>query len=290
MSHKVDSAVIMAAGMSSRFVPLSHEMPKALLNVRGEILIERQIRQLQKAGIQQIVVVIGYKKEQFQYLKDQFGVILVENPEYDTRNNHASIYWAREYIRNSYICSSDNYFLVNPFENHVTESYYSALYVNGKTKEWCMQENESGLITSVHIGGKNAWYMLGHAFWSQKFSEKFLEILEKEYNLPKTQDLLWESIFTDHLHELPMKIRKYEDHMLFEFDSLEELRMFDPVYKTCSGSMILADIAAALQCQEQELTNFTPQKKNNGDIIGFTFQAPSGQYRYFYDDKTMEAL
>ena len=41
----------MAAGTSSRFAPLSYETHKSLLTVRGEVLIERQIRQLQEAGV-----------------------------------------------------------------------------------------------------------------------------------------------------------------------------------------------------------------------------------------------
>ena len=64
---KVDNAILMAAGASSRMVPLSYECPKALLNIRGEILIERQIRQLQERGIKEIVVVLGYQKEKFYY-------------------------------------------------------------------------------------------------------------------------------------------------------------------------------------------------------------------------------
>ena len=43
--YRVENAIIMAAGFSSRFAPLSYETPKGLLNVRGEIMIERQIRQ-----------------------------------------------------------------------------------------------------------------------------------------------------------------------------------------------------------------------------------------------------
>ena len=62
------NAIIMAAGMSTRFVPLSVEMPKALIRVRGEVLIERQIKQLKAAGISEIVVVTGYLKEQFDYI------------------------------------------------------------------------------------------------------------------------------------------------------------------------------------------------------------------------------
>lgn len=45
--YKVKNAIIMAAGMSTRFAPLSYEKPKTLLRVKGEILIEREIRQLQ---------------------------------------------------------------------------------------------------------------------------------------------------------------------------------------------------------------------------------------------------
>ena len=70
---KVDNAIIMAAGTASRFVPLSYEKPKALVEVRGEVLIERQIRQLREAGIKEIIVVTGYKAEQFEYLKDRAG-------------------------------------------------------------------------------------------------------------------------------------------------------------------------------------------------------------------------
>jgi CTP:phosphocholine cytidylyltransferase-like protein len=59
MGYKVDNAVIMAAGTSSRFAPLSYERPKALIEVRGEVLIERQIKQLREAGIDDIIVVIA---------------------------------------------------------------------------------------------------------------------------------------------------------------------------------------------------------------------------------------
>ena len=67
MGYLVDNAIIMAAGISSRFAPISYERPKALIKVKNEILIERQILQLKEAGIPQIIVVTGYKKEQFSY-------------------------------------------------------------------------------------------------------------------------------------------------------------------------------------------------------------------------------
>ena len=92
MEHKkfkIDNAVILAAGFSSRFAPLSLHTPKALLKVKGEILIERQIRQLQEAGIRDIYVVTGYLGQQFDYLRERAGVSLIENKEYQVRNNHS---------------------------------------------------------------------------------------------------------------------------------------------------------------------------------------------------------
>lgn len=77
MSYCVDNAIILAAGTASRFAPLSYEKPKALIEVKGEVLIERQIRQLQEAGIPEIILVVGYKKEQFYYLQEKFGVRIV---------------------------------------------------------------------------------------------------------------------------------------------------------------------------------------------------------------------
>ena len=67
--YPVDNAVILAAGTSSRFAPLSYEKPKGLITVRGEVLIERQIRQLKEAGIQEILIVVGYQKESLNISK-----------------------------------------------------------------------------------------------------------------------------------------------------------------------------------------------------------------------------
>ena len=80
--YRVENAVILAAGLSSRFAPISYEKPKGLLKVRGEVLVERQIEQLLAAGITDITVVVGYKKEYFFYLEDKFGVSIVVNPDY----------------------------------------------------------------------------------------------------------------------------------------------------------------------------------------------------------------
>ena len=285
MGYKVDNAVIIAAGFSNRFAPISYEKPKALLEVRGEILIERQIRQLLEKGIDRIILVTGYKKEQFSYLKDKFGLIILENPEYRTRNNHSTIYTARDYLRNTYICSSDNYFLENPFEAEVEESYYAAVFAPGKTDEWCLRTDSDDYITGVSIGGIRQWYMLGQVFWSADFSRQFLSILEQEYEKEETYGKLWESVYLEHTDRLRLKIRRYEKDQIYEFDTLDELRLFDEKYRTDSGSEIMARLAEALHCSEVDMRNMRTLKASPDNAAGVLFSYRDREYRYLYESQ-----
>ncbi len=57
--YKVDNAIIMAAGFASRCAPLSYERPKGLFKVRGEVLIERQIRQLRRRRLHERIVLLS---------------------------------------------------------------------------------------------------------------------------------------------------------------------------------------------------------------------------------------
>lgn len=279
---KADNAIILAAGVSSRFAPLSYERHKAMAEVRGEVLIERQIRQLKEAGIPDIYIVTGYKAEQFEYLKDKFGVKLIHNPDYLVRNNNSSLWVAKHILANSFICSSDNYFAGNPFMEEPEGSYYSAVYSEGHTDEWCMETDEDGYISKVTVGGEKAWYMLGHVFWSREFSEKFIGILEEEYDLPETAPKLWEDIFIGHLDDLKMKIRKYPEGHIFEFDTLDELREFDESYVEDTRSALIKKAAMNLGVAESDIVRIRSIKGEGLLPIGFEFDCSKGHYRYNY--------
>mgnify|MGYP001091398389 CR=1 FL=1 len=243
MKYKVDNAIIMAAGMANRFAPLSYICPKPLLNVKGEILIERQIQQLKNAGIYDIIVVVGYMKEKFFYLADKYNVSIVENPEYMVRNNNSSIFAVKDYLGNSYICSADNYFIKNPFEQEVVGgAYYAAVYSSEKTDEWCLAIDKHDFITGVTIGGNSQWYMIGHVFWTEEFSKKFVRILEEEYPKEETKSKLWEAIYVEHMDELKLRIRRYRREEILEFDSLDELKNFDKRYQQKDALEIIRDI------------------------------------------------
>ena len=109
------NAIILAAGKSTRFAPFTYEKPKGLFNVRNEVLVERQICQLKEAGIKDIYIVVGYMKEKFFYLEEKYNVKLIINNNFSNKGNIYSLYSARNFLANSFICCADHYFLKNPF-------------------------------------------------------------------------------------------------------------------------------------------------------------------------------
>ena len=278
--YKVDNAIIMAAGLSSRFVPISYEKPKGTVEVKGEVLIERQIRQLQEAGIDDIVVVVGYRKEEFFYLEDMFGVSLVVNNEYAERNNNSSLKAVADRLGNTYICSSDDYFVANPFESYVYRAYYAAEYVAGPTEEWCLTtRGKDRLISEVTIGGAGAWVMIGHAYFDRAFSRRFVQILDAVYDEPETRDKLWEQIYVDHLSELPMVMRPYPAGVIWEFDSLADVAGFDPAFIVNVGSDILDNICQVLECARSDIYGIVAIKQG---LTNFSFRFKVGEQEYVY--------
>ncbi len=287
--YKVDNAVILAAGLSSRFAPISYEKPKGLLKVRGEVLIERQIEQLLAAGITDITVVVGYKKEYFFYLEDKFGVSIVVNPDYASRNNSSSIKRVEDRLGNTYICSSDDYFTENPFEPYVWKAYYAVEYAEGPTTEWCVTTGAHDRITAVTIGGTDAWYMIGHVYFDRAFSAAYVPLLDAVYDNPATVDKLWEHIYLDHIKDLDMMARRYPAGTIFEFDSLDEVRAFDPLFLENLDSEVFDNIVATLGCTKGEIHDVYPLKQGLTNL-SCHFATADGEYVYRHPGIGTEAM
>lgn len=278
------NAIIMAAGTSSRFVPLSAECPKGLLEVKDEVLIERQIRQLKEAGISDITIIVGYKADMFAYLNGKFGVDIVLNEDFARYNNTSSLIRVIDRLDNTFVCSSDNYFPENLFIADSPDSYYSALYAEGKTNEYCLTTNGEDFITDVRVGGRDAWYMVGHVFFNHAFSEAFRKIMIEEYKNETTKQGYWEDLYIRYLDQLPkMKINRYKEGDIQEFDSLDELRLFDVSYVGDTRSSVVKSICKSLNIQEADVYGFK-NIKHHGDFLHFQFKV--GDITYEYNDKT----
>ena len=121
-------AIILAAGLGTRLRPMTENTPKALVQVNQKPLIEYQIEFLKEKGINEIIIIVGYLKEQFDYLKEKYGVRLVFNDKYADYNNFYSLYLVKEELANSYVIDADNYLFKNMFRNDLTRSTYFSVY------------------------------------------------------------------------------------------------------------------------------------------------------------------
>lgn len=158
-NKKPKNAIILAAGYGMRMVPINTEVPKGLLEIHGEPLIERLIKQLQEVGITDIYIVVGYMKERYEYLIDLYQVQLIVNMEYSSKNNLHSLAKVLPYLSNSYIMPFDIWCDKNPYKSYEFYSWYlvseessneSSVWVNRKS-ELVVVSPESGGNTMIGI-------------------------------------------------------------------------------------------------------------------------------------------
>ena len=239
---------------------------------------------MKEAGIADITLVVGYKAEMFAYLCDKYGVDIVLNEDFARYNNTSSLIRVIDKLDNTFVCSSDNYFPENVFMNDSDDSYYSALYAEGETNEYCLTTDADDYITDVRVGGRDAWYMVGHVFFNREFSEAFRNIMTEEYKNDTTRKGYWEDLYIRYIDQLPkMKINRYKEGEIQEFDSLDELRLFDDSYIADTRSTVVKSVCRTLNLQESDVYGFK-NIKHVGDYLHFQFKV--GDTIYEYNDKT----
>lgn len=280
-TFKVDNAIIMAAGFGSRFVPITYDTPKGLVEVMGERMIERQIKQLHEVGITDISIVVGYLKEKFEYLTDKYGVKLIYNPDYSIKNNISSLFYAQKELKNTYILTSDIYMRDNLYREYEAYSYYVAEFFDDSDGEWALELNRSNLITNVNPNGdKNVWAMYGPAFFRKEFSDELSRLIDKYYHMPSAAQWYWEDVYVDNIGTLDMYARKVDKGSVQEFESIEELRQFDSSYLVSSGSEVLDTISHVFNVTQDQISNISTLKEGmTNDSFVFSVNAEKYVFR-----------
>lgn len=251
------NAVILAAGKSSRFAPFTYEKPKGLFRVKGEVLIERQIKQLQEAGVTNIYVVIGYMKEKFFYLEQKYGVQLIVNNTFAQKGNLYSLFVAKEHLGNTYICCADHYFVNNPFteQNPYNRSYRACSYHRGKFREFAVEYSDADVITGFAVGGCEKMAMVGHAYFNRKFSEAFRLFMEEEIDNFGVAGMFWEEFYAKHQGSLTLYRKEFRYEEILEFDSIEDLRQFDSEFLMNVDSDIITNICRTINCKPNDIVD-----------------------------------
>ena len=108
--------VILSAGMGTRLMPLTKEIPKTMLEINGMTLLERMIRNCIDAGINKFIVIVGYNMEKVTELCPQIAekydieIKAIANEKYDITNTSVSTYLASKFIEENDL---DDFVLIN---------------------------------------------------------------------------------------------------------------------------------------------------------------------------------
>ena len=266
------SAIILAAGYGMRMVPIGSELPKALLKIDGEPLIERLINQLHEVNINDIIVVVGFMKERFEYLIDKYNVKLAINTNYALKNNLHSLSKVASCINNTYILPADIWFKHNPFSTIELYSWYMVSEENSENSNVYVNRKFE-LAKTNDINHNN--YMVGIAYISECDCERLKQNIERlcEYN--KYNHSFWEeALFDKDKMFISAKILSNDDYI--EINSYEQLREIDNKSDSLRSDVIEI-IEKVLDCKNEDIKNISVLKKGMTNR-SFIFEVKGSKY------------
>ena len=254
--NKPQNAVILAAGFGMRMVPINTLYSKGLLKINNETLIERTIKQLNERGINEIYIVVGFMKEQYEYLIDKYNVKLVVNPDYQTKNNIYSLKKVLNKIGNSYIIPCDIWCRENPFHK---EELYS----------WYMMSKEQSDNTGARVNRKyeiikiaqnsTGNRMIGISYITNETSSILKGKINQLCNDSSYNDYFWEEGLFDS-DKMYVWANMVSKDMCIEINTYEQLRDIDEHSEHLQSDAIDI-ICESLQVPATEVVNITVLKK-----------------------------
>lgn len=222
--------------MGQRLLPLTDKLPKPLVSVKGERIIERQIRFLLESGVDSITVVVGYLYEQFLYLKEMFPQVeIMINEIYDSSNNFYSLFLVRERLKDTWIIEGDIYLVKNVFRKQDRSVYYTSLKAV-EEYEWYFEYDDNLKVKSIQVADRRRFQdlfaskypiLVGISFWNDISGRTIKQICEEignDDNLFQTyMNCYWDQIIANHLERIDLHIHPIPDSEWFEIDSVKDL-------------------------------------------------------------------
>ncbi|MGY3189330.1 NTP transferase domain-containing protein [Lysinibacillus sp. TE18511] len=217
------NAIILAAGLGSRFKEWTKTKHKALLPINKEPNLERTISFLIEAKIYEIYIVTGHLSNQFEYLKEKFpGVKLIYNEMYKEYNSIYSFKLAIPHFGDSFIIDADTVFLENIFLNlKPKQSTYFTIIRNGQEKEWCPILDINQKVIDIKITDEQLPSLSGVSYWEMKdckiIKQHFSNYLQ--YQNLKKASLYWDNIPLDLIDSLNITVSQLKQNILYEMDN-----------------------------------------------------------------------
>lgn len=230
--YKVKRAIVLAAGFGSRMAPVTLNTPKPLVRVNGTRIIDTLLDSLIEKEIHDIILIVGYKKEQFQELLEKYPMItVIENSAFNVTNNISSLMQAVEHIDRCYICEAD---LVISNKDLIRKYEFSSNYLGAKvneTDDWCFYRKHN-YIHKYQQGGENCYQAFGISYWDEEDCAKLRMDLKKVYNSRGGKEKFWDAVPLKVCRKnYKVEVRKCSKADIVEIDNFSELVAIDSSYK-----------------------------------------------------------
>ncbi len=250
------NAIILAAGFGMRMVPINTETTKGLLEVNGEPLIERLIKQLHEAGVTNIKVVTGFMKEQYEYLIDEYQVKLVVNPVYASKNNLHSVKLVANELSDTYIVPCDIWSAKNPFSKYEPYSWYMVSNKMDKSSNVRVNRKQELVTVSGETLGNT---MIGIAYLTNEDAVIVKDNISKLCQDARHDNDFWETALYKG-DKMLITAKEVEETDVVEINTYEQLRELDSKSNQLKTDAI-SIIAKALNAEESEIVDIQVLKK-----------------------------
>ncbi len=222
-SNTPQNAIILAAGYGMRMVPINTEVPKGLLEVDGEPLIERTIKYLHEAGVRNIYVIVGYMKEHYEYLIDEYDVDLVVCSEYAHKNNLHSLKLVADKISNSYIIPCDIWCGTNPFSRNELYSWY--MVTDMIDRDSTVRVNRKMELVATDTG-RDGNAMIGIAYIKEEQADTLRKRIAEMCANPNFDGVFWEEALFEK-DRMTVLAKVVSGEKIIEINTYEQLRDLD---------------------------------------------------------------
>ena len=252
---KILKAIILAAGEGKRLRPLTKNNPKCLVDLFGKPLLEWQINLMKKCGIDDIIVVTGYKKEKLK----NYPVKFLHNKKYAQTNMVETLFLASNEFESPLIVSyGDIIYEKNILESLLNSPDDISLVIDNQWKKyWEKRFNDplsdaeslilqDNYITSLGQKVNSYQQICGQYIGLMKFQGSSIELIKKFYvqkrneskkgKNPLNESLPFEkSYLTDFLNSLikeNVKIKAVKtNNGWLEIDTISDYELYNKLYK-----------------------------------------------------------
>lgn len=221
--------IILAAGMGTRISRYIDERPKSMVDIGGVTLLQYTIAMLREKGITDITICVGYKSDYIMDTLQDDGIRYIYNPFYDVTNGIASIWFAKDYIRDDedLLIMSGDLFVEPSVVDELKAEVHSPVLMVDSTRiinaDYRFHYENNILIrhgkdlSIADTTGEN----LGIAKLGKDFINKYKNHMIEMVNHQK-HSVWWESVMYDMLPDTPIYVHDIAGKFWVEVDQIED--------------------------------------------------------------------